>query len=91
MSDPQFRIQWIDGGREPQCASDPAYPNGVDVNLVPAGQDSCKAALPYPAKRCGIHLVRCTICGFTIGGTAAGRPDDPRSVRVPCSQRKAQA
>jgi len=33
MSD--FHIKWIDRGREPQCAPDPAYPNGKDLPAHP--------------------------------------------------------
>ena len=27
-------IKWVDRGREPQCAPDPKYPNGKDVDLT---------------------------------------------------------
>ncbi len=58
-------IEWIDGGREPQCAPNPAHPNGIDVDAA-EGRHGCK------------------ICGYRIAITTAGRPDDPRSVKIPC-------
>jgi hypothetical protein len=79
----QFDITWHDSGREPQCPPDPAYPQGIDINAA-AGEPCCKVRLPYPAKRCGFYAVRCRWCGFSVILTTAGRPDDPRSVTMPC-------
>lgn len=79
----QFRIEWVDREREPQSAPDPAFPFGRDIDGS-GGRPSCRVALPYPAKRCGFYVVECRTCGYSIGITTAGRPDDPRSVRVPC-------
>ena len=80
----QFTIEWHDAGREPQCPPDPRYPDGIDIDGIAPGQDACKTDLPYPAKRCGAFIVTCAVCGIRVGITTAGRPDDPRSVRVPC-------
>lgn len=85
----QFRIEWIDHGREPQCAPDPAFPKGRDLDMTPFLQDgwpTCKAELPYPAKRCGLYIVECTYCGIEFVVTTAGRPDDPRSVTLGCKK-----
>lgn len=79
-----FSIEWLDKGREPQCPPDPRYPTGKDADLSKGAAKTCKTALPYPAKRCGIYLVRCRKCGVNVGITTAGRPDDPRSVTLPC-------
>lgn len=85
MSDSDLSLKWIDKKREPQCDPDPAHPNGVDVDLRDdPDKPSCRTALPYPAKRCGLYVVACKRCGLTVGITTAGRADDPRSVRVPC-------
>jgi hypothetical protein len=84
MSD-QFEIHWVDSGREPQCASDRLYPEGIDLDCTSAGQASCTASLPYPAKRCGYYFVSCRRCGTTAGITTAGRADDPRSVKLGCA------
>jgi len=76
-------VQWIDNGREPQCPPNPLYPTGIDLDLAD-GKSSCLVQLPYPAKRCGVYVVGCLNCGLRIGVTTAGRPDDPRSVRIAC-------
>lgn len=89
MADKHFRVTWLDHGREPQCAPDPAFPAGKDLDMTRVlveGWPTCKVDLPYPAKRCGLYLVECNACGMTIGVTTAGRPDDPRSVRVGCTK-----
>jgi hypothetical protein len=79
------KIEWIDRGREPQCAPDPAYPNGKDVVLT-SEKPFCTVSLPCPAKRCGIYVVTCETCGFSIALTTARRPDDPRSIQMPCAR-----
>jgi hypothetical protein len=78
-----FAVQWIDNGREPKCAPDPAYPTGKDLDCS-EGAPNCLAELPYPARRCGFYIVKCKRCDYTVAVTTAGRPDDPRSVRIPC-------
>lgn len=68
----------------PKCPPNPAYPNGIDVNAAADDGACCKVALPYPAPERLVWMVTCKRCGFTAGVTAAGRPDDPRSVMLPC-------
>lgn len=80
----QFDIDWIDSGREPQCAPNPDYPAGIDLDYSQNLSPRCKAILPYPARRCGYYVVRCTRCATTAVVTTAGRPDDPRSITLPC-------
>jgi hypothetical protein len=80
----QFSIEWHDSGREPKCAPNPDYPNGIDLGGAKDGVPSCRVDLPYPAKRCGYYVVRCGICCLSVGITTAGRPDDPRSAILPC-------
>ena len=80
-------VEWKDSGREPQCAPDPAYPNGKPIRLTDQarmGIKTCEVALPYPAKRCGLYCVKCDQCGLSVGVTTAGRPDDPVSVELAC-------
>jgi hypothetical protein len=79
-----FKIDWHDSGREPQCAPDPAYPNGIDIDASEGAATRCKSTLPYPAKRCGYFMVECRCCGIRVTITTAGRPDDPRSITLPC-------
>lgn len=81
-----FKIEWIDSGREPQCAPNPKFSNGIDVDCSNFAAATCTASLPYPAKRCGLYVVQCEACGYRVAITTAGRPDDPRSVKVPCQK-----
>ena len=77
-----MKIVWHDAGREPKCPPDLNYPQGKDLHS--AIGPSCRTALPYPAKRCGHFVVECELCGVRVTITTAGRPDDPRSVDIPC-------
>lgn len=80
-------VTWIDHHREPVYKPDPRYPDGIDLDLtvrLGASGGSCKVALPYPTPRCGLYLIVCSVCGLRVGVTTAGRPDDPRSVLIPC-------
>jgi hypothetical protein len=80
-----LKFEWIDGNREPKVKPDPAFPIGKDLDISD-GRPSCKTALPYPAKRIGHYLVKCDVCGTNALITTAGRPDDPRSVTLPCKR-----
>lgn len=83
---PIHTIEWIDDHREPQCAPDPAFPEGRDLDIrLGALGPSCSIRLPYPAPRCGFYVVTCSLCAVRDAITTAGRPDDPRSVRMPCN------
>lgn len=77
-------VEWVDRGREPQCPPNPAYPEGIDLDCSNHAEVTCKVNLPYPAKRCGYWVVACNVCLQRIIITTAGRPDDPRSVRMGC-------
>lgn len=79
-----MKIEWIDGKREPQCAPDPAYPDGKDTDCSDGASKTCTATLPHPAPRCGYYVVRCEECSMSVAITTAGRPDDPRSVKMAC-------
>jgi hypothetical protein len=82
--DKRFRIDWHDRGREPQVKPNPDYPDGKDVDASLGAKQTCTCALPCPAKRCGEYWVTCHLCGAHVGCTTAGRPDDPRSIKVAC-------
>ena len=90
MSDAaNLKAKWIDRHLEPKQKPDPAYPLGIDVDMTVAGERSarsCTTALPYPAKRIGYYVIECSRCGIRVVVTTAGRPDDPRSVKVPCME-----
>ena len=81
-----MRVKWIDYEREPQCQPDPKFPTGVDIDASNGSAKTCTARLPYPAKRCGIYVVECVKCGKRVGATTAGRPDDPRSIKIACQE-----
>jgi hypothetical protein len=83
MGNPNKVVEFFPSGRgKAQCAPDPDYPNGIA--LPPSTMVSCKVELPYPAPECGMWRVECTLCKCQILVTAAGRPDDPVSVCMPC-------
>jgi hypothetical protein len=78
-------VEFIPSGRgKAQCPPDPDFPNGIAIHAPVGVPVSCKVELPYPAPECGMWKVTCTTCNFSILVTAAGRPDDPISVRLPC-------
>lgn len=72
------------GRGKAQCAPDPAYPDGVIADASGGNPRTCTIDLPYPAPECGLWIVRCLECDFSLGITAAGRADDPKRVTVPC-------
>lgn len=81
----RIQVKFIPSGRgKAQCPPDPTYPHGVAVSAPPGCMVSCKVMLPYPAPECGVWHVVCNACDFSIMITAAGRPDDPVSVCLPC-------
>jgi hypothetical protein len=82
-----MKVQWIDGEREPKCAPDENYPDGIDLPALLPTEPSCRTELPYPAKRCGIYLVECEKCRISVACTTAGRADDPRSITINCKRR----
>lgn len=80
----KMKVKWLDGKRSPQCPPDPRHPNGIDLDVSNGSEKTCTVALPYPAKRIGSYVVECPVCGAKTGCTTAGRPDDPRSIKVAC-------
>jgi hypothetical protein len=84
VTNQQFEITWRDAGKEPQCAPNPLFPDGIDLDVSQGQAVTCLAVLPYPARRIGAYVVRCRICALSVSCTTAGRPDDPRSITLPC-------
>ena len=81
----QFEIRFIPSGRgKARCKPDPRWPKGLDIDV--GARPACKAVLPYPAKECGLYMIKCALCETCAMCTAAGRADDPRSMMVPCQQ-----
>jgi hypothetical protein len=78
-------IEFRPSGRgKAQCPSNPEFPDGIDVTVADDSVERCIVPLPYPAPECGAHIVVCKLCQMSVAVTAAGRPDDPRSVAMPC-------
>lgn len=88
MSQPRnhgkFKIEWVDGHREPTCTPNPDFPAGRDVDASWGADRTCITALPCPARRCGHYVIECEICHLRAAITTAGRPDDPRSLTMAC-------
>jgi len=83
MTTPDYiKVIWIDQGRESECPSNPAFPDGMAFRS--SAPKSCHVDLPYPAPRCGVHVIMCELCGNRMAITAAGRPDDPISLEMAC-------
>jgi hypothetical protein len=80
----RFDRVWLGTGKTAQCPPNPAFPHGMDLDLASDALAACTTDLPYPAPEVGAWKLTCTLCGTVIGVTAAGRPDDPRSVTVAC-------
>lgn len=81
-------IEFKASGRgKARCAPNPAYPDGKELDIT-EGLQGCLVDLPYPAPECGLWLVKCHACERgIIAVTAAGRPDDPKNVKIPCLNR----
>jgi hypothetical protein len=77
-------VKFFSHNRKAKCAPNPKYPDGIDVDLSDGAKVACFTELPYPAECCGVLFVSCGECGLTVAVTTAGRPDDPRSVKLGC-------
>ena len=85
----RHQVEWVDHKKKSTTPAHARYLDGIDVNASGGAAATCKIDLPYPAKGLGLYRIVCLDCGFTIAVTTAGRADDPRSVRIPCKERKA--
>jgi hypothetical protein len=80
-----FDITWLQRGGPPQHPPNPAYSHGIELDMSKGAVKSCQVELPYPTKPLlGLLIVTCKTCGLKVSLTTAGRPDDPRAVRVAC-------
>jgi hypothetical protein len=81
----QFEIMWIDRGQPPRQPPKPEFPNGQHID---SGQrPACRVELPYMTKRnVGYWAVVCSRCKTNALITMASRPDDPKSVMLPCAK-----
>jgi hypothetical protein len=76
-------VSWHGTGRQPQCPPNPLYPNGRPLDVA-GDAPGCTVELAHPAPCVGSWLVVCPVCGLSVAITAAGRADDPSTVRLPC-------
>ncbi len=82
-------VEFLPSGRgKAQCPSDPAYPHGLEIDATKPGQKACCVELPYPAPECGVWMIACSDCHLHVAVTAAGRPDDPNSIKIPCKEKE---
>jgi len=79
-----IRVTWRDGGAYPHFPADPSLPRGTDLDLSLGAAETCMTPLRYPRPGVGVHIVQCTVCGLQVTCEAAGRADDPRSVKLAC-------
>lgn len=84
INDGDFEVKWLSKGGKAQHPPNPDYPDGIDVDGTKGSYPACKGAVPYPAEGIGVWLCVCRRCDLKMAVTAAGRPDDPRSVTMPC-------
>jgi len=85
---PDWQIEWIDRGVAPSRPFVVKDQDGVDIDASLGTEPACKGTLPYPAPRCGYHSVYCRTCGKTAIVSAAGRRDDPRSLKMACNEER---
>lgn len=77
--------KWIGNGQKPTCSPDPDYPNGRSMDLTNDATPNCTVTLPhYPSDGRGVWVIGCFGCKLRIAITSAGRPDDPRTVKMAC-------
>jgi hypothetical protein len=82
-------LVFLDSGREPQCAPNPNFPDGMIIDFGKGEPGKrCVLEVPYPAPRCGSYIMTCKVCGVRVAMTVAGRRDDPRTVVLPCNPSK---
>lgn len=76
-------ITWLSHNRKAKCSPNPNFPEGIHMDTPEKGE-KCHIDIPYPSPECGIWMVKCLACDRLDAITAAGRPDDPRSYKMPC-------
>jgi hypothetical protein len=78
---------WISRNRKPQNPSEPRYPDGIDIDASLGKETFCSITFPHPTAECGLWIVECDVCNQRVMVTTAGRPDDPRSLKLACIPR----
>jgi hypothetical protein len=84
---PIHKVTFVPSGRgKARCSPNPNYPEGIAFDDTPTGTSGTTIILPYPAPECGYWDIQCGICGQRFAITAAGRPDDPVSIKHICRE-----
>jgi hypothetical protein len=81
-----LHAKWFGEDRKARHPPDPRYPLGMSVDCT-EGRPGCTTTLQYPAPGIGKWIIRCDACGTFSIVSAAGRVDDPHTVRLPCKPR----
>ena len=79
-----FELEWISQGLKSSEPPNPSYPLGIKLDVSNGARNVCILPMPYPAPCVGVYSIKCTLCGITLGCTAAGRPDDAVQIKIPC-------
>lgn len=79
-----LKLTWLDQGRRAKNPADPRYPDGIPLDASNPAKPWCGTAFTYPAPGVGKWIVECDECGLRALISAAGRPDDPRSLKIAC-------
>lgn len=79
-----IKVTWVGHNRKAKNPPDPRYPKGIKLDISHGHKPTCKVKLPYPAPECGQILIHCDVCDKRSVITAAGRVDDPVSVKIAC-------
>lgn len=80
----RLKAAFHDTGRKAKNPPQPGFPDGLHIDAAVNAKRKCSIELDYPSIGIGTWEVRCTVCGVSVGLTAAGRADDPRRVTLPC-------
>jgi hypothetical protein len=77
------KIEFGGEQKPPQCPPNQSYLSGMHIDYSMGAKKACVFDVPA-AKGTGFVLVECMKCGYRAATTVAGRPDDVRSVKIPC-------
>ncbi len=78
-----LHAKFLSERRKAQQPPDPRHPLGIVVDGT-KGRLACSVSLEYPSPCVGKWLIQCDTCDMVALVTAAGRVDDPHTVRLPC-------
>lgn len=83
-----LKTRFISQGRKADTPANPAFPDGINVNMCGIARECCSTELPYPAECVGSWHITCDACTISVLITAAGRRDDPRWLYVACMKNR---